>query len=132
MSIETINGCSAIRLNECIDLVAAEAIYHKACYSRFNKVKKLPSTIPLSCSRPVSKTLSEVFYELCEWLDTQTKLYSLPELHEKMVELSRNGETYTVKTKLKEHHNDCIKPNIVCFSDTNNYIINSKWYGERQ
>ena len=90
----------------------------------------------ISGGRPVDKTLSEVFYELREWLDTQTELYSLPKLHEKMVELSRNGETYsvkTLKTKLKEHYKDCIyfteidgKPNIVCFSDTNNYIIYSK------
>ena len=88
-----------IRLNECIDLVAAEAIYHKACYSRFTQNKKR-STTTLSGGRPVNKALSEVFYELCE--------YSLPGLHEKMVEQSRNGETYsvkTLKTKLKE---DCI------------------------
>ena len=55
-----------IRLNECIDLVATEAIYHEAYYSRFTQNKKRSSITPLFGGRPVNKTLSEVFYELCE------------------------------------------------------------------
>ena len=127
-----------IRLNECIDLVAAEAIYHKSCYSRFTLNKKRSSATTITSGRPVNKTLSETFYELCQWLDSQTELYALSELHEKMVELSQDGNTYsvkTLKTKLKEHYIDFIyfaeiegKPNIVCFRDTINHIINSTWY----
>ena len=37
-----------------------------------------------------------------------------------------------LKQKLPEYYGDLGRNNIVCFRNTANYIINSKWYDDRQ
>ena len=44
------------------------------------------------------------FEKLCTWLETDAELHSLSEVHEKMVELSGNGQVYTKKWLKREFH----------------------------
>ena len=132
-----------IRLNACIDLVAAEALYHKSCHSRFllNKTRS-NENVKASVGRPQNQDKSDVFLELCNWIDAEVELYTLSELHTKMTTLSKGKEVYSLKSmkqKLQEYYQDFIffaeikgRKNIVCFRDTANFIINSKWYDDRK
>ena len=131
-----------IRLNDCIDLVAAEAIYHKACHRKFTLNKKRSIENIKSPGRPESHDKSDIFQRLCNWLDTEVELYTVTEFHTKMLEISAGNEIYNIKRlkqKLQEYYGDIIffaeykgRNNIVCFRNTANYIINSKWYDDRQ
>ena len=132
------------RLHGCIDLVAAEAIYHANCYSRFllNKVQNASATSVVG--RPQDKEMLHWFKKLCEWLESNpdAELYTLTELHAKMVEISDGGEVYSLKRlkqKLHEHYEHFIffaevegRGNVLCFKNMANSIINDKWYSERK
>ena len=132
------------RLHGCIDLVAAEAIYHANCYSRFllNKVQNASATSVVG--RPQDKEMLHWFKMLCEWLESNpdAELYTLTELHAKMVEISDGGEVYSLKRlkqKLHEHYEHFIffaevegRGNVLCFKNMANSIINDKWYSERK
>ena len=59
------------RLNNCIDLVAAEAFYHKSCHCRFYFNKNNPTT-PVAdklAGRPIHENMHETFEKLCQWLE---------------------------------------------------------------
>ena len=78
---------------------------------------------------------------MCTWLELEGELYSIKELHDKMVEEANGTETYTrrwMKTKLLEKYGDRIffsemngKSDIVCFRDTAEMLINEKWYHDK-
>ena len=65
-----------IRLNDCIDLVAAEAIYHKACHRKFALNKKRSIENIKSPRRPESHDKSDIFIRLCNWVETEVELYT--------------------------------------------------------
>ena len=92
------------RLHGCIDLVAAEAVYPNSCFSRFMLSKQLDgATAKRSRGRPEDQQMGQYFKELCQWLDLEagSELYTIAELHAKMVEFSGEGddEVYKAKTK---------------------------------
>ena len=66
------------RLQTCIDLVAAEAIYHKNCMIYFKRVKEGENS-----GRPISSSKAEAFGKLCEWLENECDrtMYSVQELY---------------------------------------------------
>ena len=83
------------------------------------------------------------FKALIEWLESEcgAELYTLTELHSKMVEFSDGGDVYTIKRlkqKLQEHYKEHIffanvegHENVVCFKNMAMYIINEKWQSSR-
>lgn len=83
------------------------------------------------------------FKALIEWLESESgaELYTLTELHSKMVEFSDGGDVYTIKRlkqKLQEHYKEHIffanvegRENVVCFKNMAMYIINEKWQSSR-
>ncbi len=87
------------RLHGCIDFVAAEAIYHVNCYSRFFLNKGNTSSTARVVGRPQDQEMLYWFQMLCQWLESEAdaELYTLTELHAKMVEFSGGLEVYTLK-----------------------------------
>ena len=80
------------------------------------------------------------FNSLVEWLESEcaAELYTLAELHSKMVELSDEVEVYTIKRlkqKLQEHYQEHIFfANVQgrdCFKNMAKFIINEKWQSSR-
>ena len=83
-----------IRLNDCIDLVSAEAIYHKACHRKFMLNTKRSIENIKSPGRPESHDKSDIFIRLCNWVE----LYTVTELHTKVLEISAGNENIETKT----------------------------------
>ena len=93
--------------------------------------------------RPQDKGMLKWFKALIEWLESESgaELYTLTELHSKMVEFSDGGDVYTIKRfkqKLQEHYKEHIffanvegRENVVCFKNMAMYIINEKWQSSR-
>ena len=54
------------RVENCIDLVAAEAVYHSACMAEFRLNETETGN---NKGRPEDKYMSEAFNTLCEWLE---------------------------------------------------------------
>ena len=128
------------RLQSCNDLVAEEAVYHRACYQKFlsGEGESNPG------GRPVNPDSSSACDKLCLWLESEasTDLLTLSELQSKMVEFSELKETYSTKW-LKKKLQDCYcnhlyfaevngRKNVVCFKNMVNYIINEQWYEKRR
>ena len=134
------------RLQNCIDLVAVEAFYHKSCHCRFYFNKNNPS-MPVADKlggRPIDESMHETFMKLCQWLEkeSESELFTLDELHEEMQSISpRNGSMYSIKRlkqKLQDHYKELLffaefkgRKNVVCFRNMASFIINEKWYKER-
>lgn len=132
------------RLHGCIDLVAAEAIYHSDCYSRFTLMKNLSGTEGKTKGRPEDQEMRHWFEVLCNWLESEgdADLYSLSDLHTKMTEFSGESEVYTIKRlkqKLQDRYREFVffaevegRSNVVCFRNMARYIINEQWYSEKK
>jgi hypothetical protein len=76
------------------DLVAADAIYHKLCNSRFYMcVPKEAGN--LSRGRPIKETATEAFKMVCKHLEDscESELYTLSDLHKLMVDFIRAART---------------------------------------
>ena len=130
------------RLQDCIDFIAAEALYHKKCYTKFfNSSCSIP---PSSSGRPVHSVLAENFEKMCYWLENECEMevITLDELHDKMKSLSDDQESYSkkwLKVKLEQRFGEHLifseidgKKNVLCFRDMMNYIISRKWHSEKK
>ena len=136
------------RLNGCVDLVAADAIYHKQCHSKFMLNKNLLSPCnDTDCKKGGRKPdveMLEYFEMLCLWLENEAEeeLYTLEELRLKMFEFSKGNDVYSVKwlkQKLCDKYKDTLyfadvdgKPNVLCFKNKTSSIINEKWYNDKK
>ena len=135
------------RLQTCIDLPAAEAIYHKACHNAFRKMQPSPTadTSDARCGggRPIDSARHSIFEKLCDWLEVaDEELYTLAELQDRMKEIGASDDVYSIKQlkrKLIEHYEDHIffsevsgKKNVICFRNMAQRIISNKWYNERE
>ena len=88
--------------------------------------------------------MTDIFDRVCCWLEeeTETEVISLPQVHNKMLELSNNEYTYSktwLKKKLQERYGNHLlfseikgHPNVLCFTDMVSYIVNEKWYKEKR
>ena len=71
-----------MRLLNINDLVAAEGRYHNNCRQNFfHKSSK-------SVGRPVNATCDENFNAVCQKLEKEAEVYTLGEIHQKMVDLA--------------------------------------------
>jgi hypothetical protein len=124
-----------IRLNDCLDLVAAEARYHNGCYKTFTS-STVGSNKP---HRPVADDMSQRFEALCHWLenDGDVELYTLSDLHAQMSHLANGQEVYGEKylrTKLEDHYGNHVffarvggsRKDVVCFQNMASYIVSSR------
>ena len=120
------------RLSMCTDLVAEEGVYHNLCMNNFRTNIQTGNKV----GRSADLYMLQNFQRVCNWLEEESdsELYTLTELHEKMMELSKESPCYGIKYlkhKLKEHYGDHIifselnrRPNIVCFKDLSWFILN--------
>ena len=118
-----------LRLDSCIDLVAAEGIYHRDCAVIFRKEEKHTEK-----SRPIDSKMSEAFEKLCQWLEDSgdCEISTLNELHKKMTD--ENETVYSLnrfRQEIKERYEDhayfvasegC-KGELVCFWRMADYIL---------
>ena len=88
-----------------------------------------------------NKPVVEFFKTFCNWLNGQTELYTIVELHEKLRTFVENDDVYSIKwlKKLKERYGDSIffaetpgLSNTVCFKDMAGDILNDKCYQDRK
>ena len=134
------------RMHSCNDLIAAEAVYHKVCHSRFMN--------NLSCSvgdssrgRPRMVSAMKAFEQMCYQLETtcEQNIYSVEELHNMMSDFCADedkSELYSVKhikRLLQDRYGDSIvfaevngRRNVVCFTDVCHVILSDKWYQEKE
>ena len=115
------------RLCGCLDLVAAEAIYHANCYLQFLLNKGNSLSTECAPGRPKDTGMMHWFRMLCQWLESEANAehYTLVELHDKMTEFSGRSDVYTpkrFKQKLHEYYEDFIffaevegRGNVLCF-----------------
>ena len=101
-------------LHGCIDLVAAEAVYHNHCLSRFLLYKELSAIkTPTISGRHSDEEKIKWFELLSDWLDSAAgaEMCTLKDLHNKMAEISGRSEVYSmkiIKQKQLEHYDDYI------------------------
>ena len=134
------------RLNNCIDLVAVEAVYHRRCHAAFCALNPHPAdcTHGVAGAR-VCEDKSETFETMCSWVELcDDELYSLDELQQKLMEIALGDEdrVYSkpqLKRKLEEKYGEHIffsevagKRNVICFKNMASCVINEKWYGDRR
>ena len=84
-------------MGACIDLVAAEAVYHDHCLSRFLLYKKFSAIkIPKISGMHSDKENTKRFELLCDWLDSAAgaEMCTLKDLHNKMAEISGRDSTF--------------------------------------
>ena len=94
--------------------------------------------------RPSSAVMLKWFDMLCQWLESKAgaELFTLGELHSKMVEFAGGSEVYSIKRlkqKLQEHYKEHAffsemegRSNVLCFKNMVECIINEKWYTEKK
>lgn len=137
------------RLHTCGDLRAADARYHVKCYLYFSSGRQkplpgMPSTDFNARGRPTDREMLGVFETVCEWMESgDCELFTIAQLHEKMVELAYDpekvyGQKY-IKKLLQKRYGDCIwfasicgKRDVICFRDMASRIVNDLWYVERE
>ena len=97
-------------LQDCLCLVAAEALYHKDCSLRFLTGKQKPAAPTTSTPQQSSK--EDAFQRMCVWYEANCEETptTFNKLHEKMSEFAASeGEVYCLKyfrDKFKHHFQD--------------------------
>ena len=87
---------------------------------------------------PEMPSMVECSNKLCEWLEEEAELYTLVELHERMIDIAGSNDVYSVKRlkqKFQDKYKDFIffaeiqgRKNVVCLRNMADFIINEKWY----
>ena len=121
-------------LEDCIDLLAAEAVYHKLFYARVCSRKDLTSPSEklkrLGC--PQKHSMLSAFNNLCDWLEEEVKLYTLGELHKWY---DRNDWKWKWECPSREKTETKIvtgisgRKNVVCFREITSLINNDMVWG---
>ena len=130
------------RVFSCNDLVDEEARYQDDCRKLFTHPKNAETSSPRLAGRPRKEVEQENFFRLCEWLKCEGDSFSVVEMHEKMKELAKSNEIYSLKwfkPKLFENFKDLIyfsdaegKSNVLCFKHSSNSLINDGSYKGRK
>ena len=80
-------------LLSCIDLVAAGAVYHFDCATKFRNGRPKESVIGSGRKEDDAKLI--YFEHTCEWLESNMNLIRLSEAYEYMVKSAGDNEVYT-------------------------------------
>ena len=118
------------RLETCIDLVAAESVYHSFCMNDF-KLKKGETSG--TKGRPQNASMTEACEHICDWLENyaESEVHSIQELYDKMVQ-NHNSAVYSLKSfreKLKSKYKEHVyfvkgagcRGDLVCFKEMTIY-----------
>ena len=127
----------AKRIEGTIDLVAAEAKYHRNCAQKF-----LQNSMAKSLGKPVDILRDSAFNALCAYLDENDECqYAVSELMEYMETFLDGEEGYSLKyfkQKLKQRYKDDVtitslhgKSSIVSFRDSAHQILRERWVAEQ-
>jgi hypothetical protein len=142
------------RMQSCIDLIAAEAVYHVYCFMRFTSNRDLEIG-RVAVGRPENAIMSQTFSQLCDWLEGSAEgLYTVEELQlrmnasiltEEACHSSDEGASTNIisrqhlKRKLIDRYGDHIffaevsgRKNVVCFKDICSFIVSEKWYADQK
>ena len=148
------------RVQNCIDLVAVDAVYHTECMTNFFlKHKKVNPEEPADEKRPLgynssfvseerrtpgrpeNSVTSEAFLKTCEWLESLTEPKSVAEFEEYMSKLVDEKDMCTrkwIKKKLEMKYGKSITfssdgyRDIISLKDMTEQIINDRWYAEKK
>ena len=85
------------RVEDCVDLVAAESRYHSNCLLRFNQNKPSEKIDEPKSGRKLSQKLMYCFSEACDWLEGEVPPHSVVKLREKMMEFADGRDVYGVQ-----------------------------------
>ena len=129
------------RLETCIDLAAADAIYHRHCFRSFYAGRSADAVGKTGKSTDEEKL--RAFEKVCDWLEATCELCTISELHDIMQELAGpTVDVYSVKHMqrliLDKYKNEVVlasvsgRNNVVCFKNTASKILNDKWYNDRK
>lgn len=124
------------RINNEIDLVASEAVYHTKCHTLFMREEPKGNR-----GRPADSRLEEAFEKLCSNIenDSENCQFSIKELSNMMASyLLENEETWSekyLKMRLKKRYQDGIiitssvkgKPCIISFRGTCEKVLSDEW-----
>ena len=121
------------RLLSSNDLVAQEAIYHKACMGKFCLSKTSVYEKP---GRPVNTEMFNGLEAICAWLEEEgdCDLHTINELQEQIKLMGyKCYSNKLLKQKLKEKYGDCLtfsescgRTDILCFKEFANYVLQEK------
>ena len=130
---------ASTRLGNITDLVAEEAVYHSSCSVKFFSEQASSSK---SQGRPENSQMQIGFDKLCTWLENESQLLTLEDLHGKMLEFSNGADVYGVKRikqKLMDKYRERVffaeissRNNVVCFRNMANWVVNDKWHAARK
>jgi len=126
------------RLDGAIDLVPAEAKYHRGCHLEFYSCGETDR----ARGQPEDSIKHKAFEELCAYLNENDECqYSISELHNILSQFLDEQPGYTtkhLKAKLMDHYGDKVtitkipgKHGVVSFRDTVHNIIHDKWYTDK-
>lgn len=128
------------RVVDCLDFVAAEARYHKACSEKFFSYYSVLKSPP---NRPTDTVRFEIFKSVCDWLESEGEVYSVSEIHAKMIEIAGDADyAYSkrwLKHQLQKKYGDHIffvklegKSDVVCFRQMADYLVKDLWSEDRK
>ena len=83
------------------------------------------------------------FKKLCKWLDKETELFTVSELHAKMCSFTEKDLNVSslkwLKKQLEQHYQNSIfftdetgRSNVVCFTVMASTILSKQWYKDRK
>lgn len=123
-SDEPLLSAIAHRVQNCIDLVAVKARYHKTCSAKFFKIKhsaKVHSDEKAPClieeeekkpGKPKDQVATKAFEETCEWLESTAEPLFLCEVEEHMNEIAGDEHMWSrryIQEQLVQKYGDHIE-----------------------
>ena len=129
------------RIQMCSDLVAADAIYHLTCHSRFcDALTRTPNKVQRG--RRVNQLAQDAFDKVCDELESTCErgLYTLQDFRDMMFEiLQGQGDENVYSVKYIKHQLEKNMENIysllkfwdvkmLCFRDFCNHLVSDAWY----
>ena len=72
------------------------------------------------------------FEKLCKWLDKETELFTVSELHGKMCSIIEKDLNISSLKWMKKHLDDPGCSSVVCFTVMISTILSEQWYKDRK
>ena len=128
---------------DCHDLAAFEAHCHITWIERFYLNKYQKSSYATIVKRHVCNKEQENSDILYKQIESEAEIHSMSEIYNKIIELvEEHNDVYTkqgLKTNLKVKYWELVmfteasgKPNTVCFKSMTEFVVNDKWFSERE
>ena len=110
------------RVNSCIDLVAAEARYHSACYTRFSSKKQGNATVSTTFGRTKNEKMRMIFVKaFTNWIPNYLRQF-LHVLIESEIKVESIGQAI-----IKSSTRAALTPMLFCLGVELDHVFGSKW-----